>query len=309
MTYAIVTFGCRVNTADSLAIEAALRRNGATPAPAEAANLVIVNTCSVTATADQGARQLLPQDRPRQPVGAHRRDRVLCLGANPTISRSCLASPRWSATTRRSLRGSCPCSRNSRQPNARPPRRNRAVHRWSVRSGPAARLRGPDGLDAGRPDWVRREVQLLRDSEDAGRWPQRAPAPGNLAGAARGHARLPRIVLTGVHLGSYGRDIGPAVSLAGLMRRLADVADAAGVRLRLSSIEPMDCTDELIDVVAGASPIAPHFHVPLQHASDRVLAAMRRPYNLAHYHHVVSRIRARLPDAAIGADVMVGVSR
>ena len=68
----------------------------------------------------------------------------------------------------------------------------------------------------------------------------------------------------------------------------------------------MDCTDELIDVVARAPCVAPHFHVPLQHASDRVLAAMRRPYNLAHYQRVASRIRECLPDAAIGADVMVG---
>jgi threonylcarbamoyladenosine tRNA methylthiotransferase MtaB len=68
----------------------------------------------------------------------------------------------------------------------------------------------------------------------------------------------------------------------------------------------MDCSAELIDVVAGSPAVAAHLHVPLQHASDRILAAMHRPYDLQSYARTVDRIRERLPDAAIGTDVMVG---
>ncbi len=124
-------------------------------------------------------------------------------------------------------------------------------------------------------------------------------------GDAAGHGYR-EVVLTGVHLGSYGRDLVPATSLEALLRRLAVHAETLGVRVRLSSIEPMDCSDAVIDLVADSACYAPHFHVPLQHASGRVLDAMRRPYTPAQYAHVVDRIRARMPRAAIGADVIVG---
>jgi len=68
----------------------------------------------------------------------------------------------------------------------------------------------------------------------------------------------------------------------------------------------MDCTPALVGLVAEAGSIAPHVHLPLQHASDRVLAAMRRPYTLAQYASLVDGVRARLPHAAIGSDVIVG---
>jgi threonylcarbamoyladenosine tRNA methylthiotransferase MtaB len=76
--------------------------------------------------------------------------------------------------------------------------------------------------------------------------------------------------------------------------------------LRISSLEPMDCSREIVDLVATSERFAPHFHLPLQHASDRVLAAMRRPYTLAYYASLVDDIRARIPHASIGSDIIVG---
>ena len=76
---------------------------------------------------------------------------------------------------------------------------------------------------------------------------------------------------------------------------------------RISSLEPMDCTPEVVDlVVASAGRFVPHFHLPLQHASDRLLAAMRRPYTLDAYRRLVSGIVERLPHASIGSDLIVG---
>jgi threonylcarbamoyladenosine tRNA methylthiotransferase MtaB len=112
------------------------------------------------------------------------------------------------------------------------------------------------------------------------------------------------IAITGVHLGSYGRDIGDGTDLARLVRVLSDWPD--DVVFRVSSLEPMDCTPAIIDVAAHSLRIAPHFHLPLQHGSDVVLRAMKRPYTSGDFQRVVERVHARLPSAAIGTDVIVG---
>jgi len=80
----------------------------------------------------------------------------------------------------------------------------------------------------------------------------------------------------------------------------------AGLLFRLSSLEPMDCTQEIVDLVASSAMFAPHFHLPLQHASDRVLGAMRRPYTIGYYASLVDGIRRTIPHASIGSDLIVG---
>jgi threonylcarbamoyladenosine tRNA methylthiotransferase MtaB len=113
------------------------------------------------------------------------------------------------------------------------------------------------------------------------------------------------IALTGVHLGSYGRDLSERTSLSRLLQAIeADTPD--DVRVRISSLEPMDCSEDIVALVAGSRHFAPHFHLPLQHAGDRMLVAMRRPYTIAYYRRLVDRIRDRIPHASIGSDVIVG---
>jgi threonylcarbamoyladenosine tRNA methylthiotransferase MtaB len=112
------------------------------------------------------------------------------------------------------------------------------------------------------------------------------------------------IVLSGINLGTYGRDLSPRVELIELLRR---ILDETGVeRLRISSIEPMDVTEELIALFGSSARMAQHFHMPLQSGCDRVLAAMHRWYRAEHYARRMELIRERLPDAAIGADVIAG---
>jgi threonylcarbamoyladenosine tRNA methylthiotransferase MtaB len=112
------------------------------------------------------------------------------------------------------------------------------------------------------------------------------------------------IVLSGINLGSYGRDLSPRVELAELVRRILN--ETALEQLRFSSIEPQDVTEDFVALVAASPRIAPHFHVPLQSGSDRILRAMHRWYRAAHYAERIQLIRAALPDAAIGADVIAG---
>ena len=112
------------------------------------------------------------------------------------------------------------------------------------------------------------------------------------------------IVLSGINLGTYGRDLSPRVEFESLLRRILD--ETSVERLRISSIEPLDVTQDLIDLFASTDRIAQHFHMPLQSASNRILAAMHRWYRAEHYARRVELIRERLPHAAIGADVITG---
>jgi threonylcarbamoyladenosine tRNA methylthiotransferase MtaB len=112
------------------------------------------------------------------------------------------------------------------------------------------------------------------------------------------------IVLSGINLGTYGRDLFPRVEFIDLIRRI--LGETSIERLRISSIEPQDVTQDLIDLFASTDRIAQHFHMPLQSASDRILAAMHRWYRSEHYARRVDLIHDRLPHAAIGADVIAG---
>lgn len=112
------------------------------------------------------------------------------------------------------------------------------------------------------------------------------------------------IVLSGINLGRWGRDFEPQQRFEQLLGGLLEHTDVE--KLRISSVEPMDWTDELIALVASSSRIARHAHVPLQSGSDRILRRMHRRYRPWHYAEKIRRIREAMPDAAIGADVMVG---
>jgi threonylcarbamoyladenosine tRNA methylthiotransferase MtaB len=121
------------------------------------------------------------------------------------------------------------------------------------------------------------------------------------------------VVISGINLGRWGRDF--AASGAGSRRErqssFVDLVSAvleqtALEKLRISSVEPMDWSDHLIQLVASSPRIAKHAHVPLQSGSDRVLRAMHRKYRPWHYREKIEKIRAAMPAAAIGADVMVG---
>jgi threonylcarbamoyladenosine tRNA methylthiotransferase MtaB len=111
------------------------------------------------------------------------------------------------------------------------------------------------------------------------------------------------VTLTGVHIGAYGRDLDPPRTLEDLL--VAAVRRTRHLLIRLGSLEPMDVPASLVEL-ASTGRVAPAFHLPLQHASDWMLRRMRRPYRLDDYRSMVDRIRARLPDAAIGSDIIVG---
>ena len=298
MKYAVVTFGCRVNQADSVDIERQLRAAGGRPAPPGEAELVVVNTCSVTATADHGARQTIRRIARTNP-GA----RIVATG--------CYASRDGAAVA--ALPGVSDIVDN------RDKERLAARLKLAAERTTAERFGGGEGAcgDAIRPGTAGRTGYTLRvqtgcdqtcayciipSTRGAGRSvpPERVAAELDAVAAAG----FREAAVTGVHLGSYGRDLEPRSSLIELLRMLD--AHPSALLFRLSSLEPMDCGPEIIDLVASSGRFAPHFHLPLQHASDAVLRLMRRPYTSGYYRRLVSDVRERLPDAAIGSDMIVG---
>jgi threonylcarbamoyladenosine tRNA methylthiotransferase MtaB len=117
-------------------------------------------------------------------------------------------------------------------------------------------------------------------------------------------SRYCEVVLSGINLGRWGRDIASSLRFVDLLRRLLEQTPVK--RLRISSVEPMDWSEDLLQLIASEPRIARHVHIPLQSGSDMVLKRMRRRYRIRHYASRLELAHCLLPDAAIGADVMTG---
>ena len=326
MKYSVITFGCRVNQADSLGFEEALRAAGATAAAPETADLVVVNTCSVTATADQGARQTIrrvARDNPSARIvvtGCYATRRSEEVAALPNVLRVVANDdkPRLVSLIRKAT-----------AENAEHAERNGFSARSAcsaVAVSTAERFGDGDGGcgAAIEPGVAGRTAYTLRVQTGCAEpcsyciipTTRGAPRSVTVEDVMREVERVSaagfkEIALTGVHLGSYGRDLQPRSSLIDLLRALERrsakaLAERHDLLFRISSLEPMDCTRDIVDIVATSDQFAPHFHLPLQHASNRVLAAMRRPYTIEYYASRVGEIRSKIPDASIGSDVIVG---
>ena len=294
MKYSIVTFGCRVNQADSLRIEEDLRARGGLDVPSSQADVVVVNTCSVTATADQGARQTIrriARENARARIvvtGCYATRRPDEIGQLPNVLHVISNSDKDRLASLVSELGCC--DRSGDGPCGAP-----------IEPGLAGRTAFTLRVQTGCEE--RCSYCIIPST----RGPGRSVPPSDVVREAEriAAAGFKEIVLTGVHLGSYGRDLGPVSSLYQLLRALTHIdVDAT---FRVSSLEPMDCTREIVDLIAESEGrFAPHFHLPLQHASDRMLALMCRPYTLDYYRRLVDRIHARIPHAFIGTDLIVG---
>jgi threonylcarbamoyladenosine tRNA methylthiotransferase MtaB len=299
--FVVHNFGCRASQADGAAIESLLERRGYSAADSNAsAEFVVLNTCTVTNTADAEVRQIVrrvhrenpeaqivvtgcyaqraPQEIADLPgvslvIGNSHKTQIAELLSAPYHgqvhvgdifeAQEFLAAPVDDASGDRS------------RPNLKI--QDGCGNRCSFCIIPYVRGRSRSA----RVDQVVAQVQSLSE-------------------------RFPEVVLTGINLGRWGREagFGSGSRLVDLMRVL--LADTDVRRLRLSSVEPMDWSDELLQLVAESPRIAKHVHIPLQSGSDTVLRRMHRRYRPKHYASRVRLARELMPDAAIGADVMVG---
>jgi threonylcarbamoyladenosine tRNA methylthiotransferase MtaB len=344
-TFFIEQFGCRATQADGAALERQLLDRGCTSAPAATdADIVVINTCTVTASADAQARDAI-----RKLHSANPSARVIvtgCYAQRAPEELAALPGVSWVVGNSHkpqipqlidSLSGAAPAvSSNDFVPVAalhsdstgpfhsfveaqlypERSRGNAVSHLYKILTGDIfeqrALLSAPVLGGEGNHTRPTLKIQDGCDSRCSycvipfvrGR---SRSLPSNTVIHEIQHlaeSGFREIVLSGINLGTYGRDLSPHVEFETLLRRILD--ETAVERLRISSIEPLDITQDLVDLFAETDRIAQHFHMPLQSASNRILAAMHRWYRSEHYVRRIELIHDRLPHAAIGADVITG---
>jgi threonylcarbamoyladenosine tRNA methylthiotransferase MtaB len=314
-TFNVINFGCRATQADGAAIEQAMEGFHLQKASTwRKSDVVIINTCTVTNTADVEARQMIRRVHRENPSA-----KIVVTG--------CYAQRAPDEIAR--IHGvTCVIGNSHKEQLASIVSENYVQVSPFPILGNQSRAEGADVFCSSI--FESRQLRVIADASGGGRTrPVLKVQDGCsyrcsycIIPAVRGDSRsLPvaevirqarrlldqgfrEITLTGIHLGAYGRDAEEHKTLADLARSL--LKEERLERLRLSSIEPLEYTDELIELVAESPKMAKHFHVPLQSGSDRILRLMRRPYLAQYYTDLIGKMRHRVPDAGIGADVMVG---
>jgi len=329
-TFSIENFGCRATQADAAAIERQLRSNGlARVGEHSQAEIVVLNTCTVTAAADAQARDAI-----RHVHAANPSARILvsgCYAQRAPEELAMLEGVEWVVGNSHLAEIPGLLSARIQKPLAAPgPGSSGLIPAAALSAGEMSLARGPakiltsdifaqsavlTGPASGEDGEHTRPTLKIQDGCNHRcsycvipfvRGNSRSLAPGRIIDEVRSliTAGGREIVLSGINLGSYGRDLAPRSSLQSVLHRILDETPLE--RLRLSSIEPMDVTEDLLKFIVSEPRIAQHLHMPLQSASNRILQAMHRWYRAEHYERRIDLIREFLPDAAIGADVIVG---
>jgi len=301
-TFTITTLGCKVNRYESEAISEQLTSQGWHPtARGGKANLCVVNTCTVTAKAAMQSRQAV-----RRLVRDHPRALVVVTGCYAQVAPEAFtAMPGVHYVVGHAFKDQIARLAGPHAPS-RPgvtliedlsaPRlfQDLPVTRFGDRTRPFLKIQ--DGCDAfctyciipfarGRsrslnPHTVAKRISTLKDS---------------------GYAE---VVLCGIHMGRYGQDLIPRTSLERLLRAMDSPQSVQ--RLRLSSIEPAELSEDLLGHVASSERICPHLHIPLQSGDDEVLKRMNRPYGAQFFRELIHHAVRTIPHAAIGVDLLPG---
>jgi threonylcarbamoyladenosine tRNA methylthiotransferase MtaB len=329
-TYHVENFGCRATQADGAALERQFESRGLNAASAAQADFVILNTCTVTSSADQDARAAIRRVQRQNPLA-----KIIVTGCYAQRAPEEIAA----------LAGVTAVIGNSHKHQL-------AEIVLEEKTGSSTSFLSISTLTGNRElrteNWVFvsdifAHTELLAapvfefgsaaSSENDRTRPNLKVQDGCdnrcsfcIIPSVRGHSRslqsaqviretnalvsagYREVVISGINLGRWGRDLGRGESWQPDFEHLlrAILSETQLEKLRISSVEPMDWTDELIELVASSPRIAKHAHVPLQSGSDAVLRRMHRKYRPWHYREKIDKIRAAMPTAAIGADVMAG---
>ncbi len=338
--FCVLSFGCRASQADGAAIKRQLLEAGHQAKDSvEASELVVIQTCTVTATADAEARQVIRRVQRSQPnckilvtgcyaqrapeevaklpgvtwvVGHSHRHRISEIVRNefPQAARHSPCECGALSAARPTLQGlAVSASPATLQQTPRPQRDKNQAQIWAGEIGGEFHFSPVFADDRTRPTLkvqdgcnARCSFCVIPHVRGRSRSLETELAISQVrALAAQGYRE---VVLSGINLGSYGRDRMPKINFLSLLERM--LQETPIERVRISSIEPMDVSRELIELVAREPRVAQHFHVPLQSGCNRILRLMNRRYWTQQYAEKIMAIRERLPEAAIGADVMAG---
>lgn len=307
----IKTLGCKVNTFDGHAIGNQFRAKGYTvvDTPGEA-DVTVLNTCSVTSAADREARYLIRRYRRENPD-----TRMVVTGCYAQTDSARLAAMKEvdfvvpNEAKDRLLQFIDDDSDRKIPDDVKPVSENRQSHFKSslvlFDDASSSQTRAFVKIQDGCNGFC--SYCLIPYARGASRSVQAEQAWNEIKRLV--DAGTPEIVLTGIHIGDYGRDL---ESYAGDTDPFATFVDSVmripGLkRLRISSLEPGELTRDLLDVVKRhEDKFCPHFHLPLQSGNDRILKAMRRTYDTEGYENAVRTAREYFPDACFGADVIPG---
>jgi threonylcarbamoyladenosine tRNA methylthiotransferase MtaB len=317
----VENFGCRAARADGEAVSVRLRADGMSECALAEADVVVINTCSVTAEADRDARAFVRKTRRLNPDA-----KVVVTGCYAQRAPEEVASLEGvAAVIGNSHKGLVPEIVHGLLSGASASTAHTIPIQGLLSSGGTAAICADDFFahsfieDAQVLPGVQTRPNL-KIQEGCGnrctfcvipmtRGASRSLSPEKVLAQVRGFVAAggKELVVSGINLGRWGRDLNASLSLAGLLRQILD--ETSLPRLRLSSIEPMDWTPDLIALLRefGGSRIARHAHLPLQSGSDAVLRRMHRRYRPWHYvEKLAALVEAVGPELAAGADVMVG---
>lgn len=344
-TFHLFNFGCRASQADGAALKKQMLHAGLEETEsAEQSQIAVLNTCTVTASADAEVRQMIRRIHRANPacrilvtgcyaqrapqeiaqlqgvawvVGNSHKHTVAEL-LKKSLGPETLDSQKSTSEIRPAASESQPALIQIRASVAQP-NHHAAESVPAAASAPAQVLVGEISEsfhfapvfadDRTRPTLKIQDGCNARCSFcviPSVRGASRSLAPHQVIEEIRSleRAGTREIVLSGINLGSYGRDVDRRITFLGLLEKILEETPIA--RIRISSIEPMDVSAELIRLVAREPRMARHFHVPLQSGCDRILREMNRRYWTSHYAERMAAIREQIPDCGIGADVMVG---
>lgn len=293
---AIATLGCKTNQFESAAMSEKFEKAGYTMVPfTQAADIYVVNSCTVTARTDAETRRLIRRARRLNPEA-----RVVATGCYAQVAAgelermpeldSVLGNQEKQDIIRMVESGESHVSDIAAERTSGPLRLE------SFAEHTRAFLQAQNGCDSFCAYCI---VPYARGRSRS------VPLEDVLQGvrelAANGYRE---IVLTGIHLGAYGLDLTPGATLTELVRRID--SEQIVPRLRIGSVEPNEISDELLDLMKNSPIICPHLHLPLQSGSDSVLQRMGRRYTADFFRNLISRISTAIPNVFIGADVIAG---
>ncbi|MHC1697026.1 MAG: tRNA (N(6)-L-threonylcarbamoyladenosine(37)-C(2))-methylthiotransferase MtaB [Geobacteraceae bacterium] len=295
-----VTLGCKTNQFESAAMTEAVRKEGYQVVPAgEAADISVINTCTVTARTDAESRRLI-----RRAVRENPAARVVVTGCYAQIASEEIST----------LPGVALIIGNSEKRDLLDLLRNLGEEQ-QIKVADISKVQetGPLILET-FAEHTRAFLQIQNGCDSRCsycivphvRGPSRSVSLDDALEGIRTFARqgFQEVVLTGIHLGAFGLDLSPPASLLELLS-LAE-REKIVPRLRLGSIEPTEIPTELINLIATGQTLCPHLHIPLQSGDDGVLAAMNRPYTSGFFRELVDKLTTAAPALCLGTDIIAG---
>jgi threonylcarbamoyladenosine tRNA methylthiotransferase MtaB len=303
-TYRITTLGCKVNQCESDAVARDLKASGWTPAAEEGvAALHIVNTCAVTGKASMQSRQAV-----RQAIRSSPGAQIVVTGCSAQVEIDDFKKIKGVNLIVGHAGKHRICNLIASGDHA-------GDSFPLIVSEDIGRITDFAPISPPEPENRTRPFLKIQDGCDASctycivphaRGRSRSMPPDTVLGHLDRlkQAGYREVVISGIHLGSYGLDLRPETDLCTLLERIHEAGPVD--RVRLSSIEPNELSQSIIDLVSGSGCLCRHFHIPLQSGDDLILKRMNRPYTKDDFRNLVRRILRSIPDAAIGVDTLIG---